>query len=357
MGFDGGTNQGRVWLSPDGISWSEPASGLFAAYKSIGVLEATSRWYLTTGTEPGRGEGDLGGPTQLYRSADGRHWDAVGVATNERYSYRAVGDVFLRQSNDGTSSAATTIEVSDDAEHWTVLKSSGLDQRPLDVSDTSALAHVGARIYARSIGLPDSPNPHPLPLILGTSDAQSWQALDPQPPSPVGSLAGVDNGLVTVSNNVDECLYVPDQDPDPRLQLCGRHQIVRFLASGSRQWVTLTSSAPATPDVWAPITSFGGQLVQFVLGLDRHVTVATSADGRAWSVPPDLSIDTLRRDEPDRRHGASWPPLLATSGTTIVGVATIENASGRAGFATNLIIGTLRSATAPPPVVAGNDRS
>ncbi|MFT3852282.1 MAG: hypothetical protein QM733_06050 [Ilumatobacteraceae bacterium] len=313
MGFDDERNQGRVWFSPDGLTWEEPALDVFDA-KAVGAPAATSEaFYVIAVTNPDRlpnsHEGDpVPNDAHLYRSVDGRTWERWGDVLSHIDRIAAAGDTLLRLD------AGSLL-------FWSV---DGLTWTPATVPEAPAFIGLGD-------GNAFTPGPGPWyifgsrddgPVLWQSDDARTWTEI-PAPPGG-GRPVPTDDGLVSVFNpDTQRCTLKPlDTVPtdaagwqtrlDAQWQCAAQLTTVRLDAS-SNTWVTVPEPGPGPTPIFTRLVRLGNVLVAPIIGPDRTLTIWT-ADQSSLHWQPDPSTTISFGDD----TGSPQQPLVVASGDRVV---------------------------------------
>ena len=297
MGFDGQRNQGRVWFSTDGLSWTEPALDLFDALVVSRPVATSTAFYVAAATNADRTPQDEGegqpslADAFLYRSVDGVSWERWGAPLGELpVGLAGVGDGLLR-----TAWSPDRDELvpwwSADGASWSRAQFS--DERvglPLDRNAVTVdgIHYVGGRrSTARQAGLD----------IWSSRDGSIWERL-PSPPAE-GALTAAAGDLVLVT--------------DPPAQATYRYDLAR------QQWIEVASGndgAPSTPATPVPV---GDLLVAPTVAADGSMTVwTTSTTDIAWRPEPASTIqpDSVAGGQPQSVAVAASPDRVVIASTT-----------------------------------------
>lgn len=272
MGFENmDDGQGRVWFSPDGETWEPVAYDLF---REQGVeVTATTEAYYAVAT-PEQDEGDPARPGQLYRSFDGRTWEAVGGARLGFGSVAVAGDVLIRSApgSDG-------VTVSDDGESW---EPASFDGAAVDgLPWPPRFAELGGTSYTSTVDVDLGAQP-----FWASSDGRAWTSI-PAPSAP-GFPVAASSGLASlVVTNGEECTAPAGAEPDEALEIqraCRLLLRVEQWTPGDEDWTPIGQLVVPTavfPRTWV----FGNQLVAAIERPDGGLSVWMSADGAMWSNP------------------------------------------------------------------------
>lgn len=296
MGFDDGKNQGRVWFSPDGLSWVEPALEVFDA-EAVGYPAATRDAFFVVAQSNtdrlGLGEGAAApNDAQLFRSVDGQRWEPWGDPWGAGGSLASTSDVLLRQQPD------RPLEWSPDGLTWapTSLGAETNNGLFLDLGHEGVIHGEGATYLRGEDGQEF--------VIWSSTDGQLWEAL-PAPPAG-GSVASVPDGLIVISDpREQECNDIASSLFDAGQTTSGGQVDVEALDEAMRsQWECATQPDiyrfDETTRVWTPSTSHPGEtpqvpavvrlantLVAALIEPDKAMTAWTAAaDSLTWVEQP-----------------------------------------------------------------------
>lgn len=324
MGFDDGRNQGRVWFSPDGLTWEEPALDVFDA-KYVGAPAATSEaFYVVASTNPDRlpnagGEDPAPNDAQIYRSVDGRTWEPWGSVLGSA-TIAAAGNTLLRLD------ASSQLFWSSDGLTWTPATVPA-DPAFVSLGDGNAFAPGPGPWYL--VGARDGG-----PVLWQSDDARTWTEL-PAPPS--GGLPVLTAGGLVNLFNADEqrcndqaviAFGAPPHDPtesaqrlDAQWQCAARLTAVR-LDPSSDTWVTVPEPGPGPTPIFTRLARVGDVLVAPIIGPDRTLTIWT-ADQSSLNWQPDASTTISLGDN----TGSPQPALIAASEerVVVIGPATADS--------------------------------
>jgi hypothetical protein len=339
MGFDDGRNQGRVWYSPDGLVWQEPALELFDA-KSVGLPVALGdAYYVVAQSNPdrlGRTEGTPGpADAQLYRSTDGLTWEPWGEPWGDAGSLASTGRVLLRSAGVGS------LQWSDDGLIWNTatFPDGAVDGAGFDMW-TGGVIHDADTAYLRGFVGDEF-------VVWSSTNGSEWHQL-PAPPAG-GNIAAVPDGLIIVSNprETDCANLSATARTDARQRAASDPSGAPFLAALDAEWSctaqpdiyrydtasatwSLTATTPDATPIIPAVTSIGTTVIAPVVDEDRSMTIWTAPiDSLDWQPQPNTRIDLA---------GAGGSPgiaAVAASDDTAIVITTDH----RAGQATAVLVG------------------
>lgn len=346
MGFDDGRNQGRVWHSPDGVTWTEPAIDTFDAKTVLGAAANDDAFYVLAATNADRtpeqeGEGTVHLPdVQIYRSTDGIDWSPWGEPNGGTMSIAAAGDVVLRQ----TQTEPDRIEWSTNGESWTVSEfPEGDDVALLGVPGLAGNDDLGA-MDGEVIYLPGFDGAGNFVIWASIDRGRSWDRL---PPPPTGGVVVEVPGGLLVAYNPDEerCgQRAADQasddlhisDPVAYADLvwsCAAELDMLRYDTQTNTWAAVEAAGPGpTPQV-RPIRRVGNALVAPILEPGKALTVWTaSLDATDWEADATTTLEfdddagtpgTVAIAASDDRIVIASPDRLV-DGTTVLLVGTLD---------------------------------
>lgn len=310
MGFDDGRNQGRVWHSPDGVTWAEPAFDMFDAKTVLGATASDDAFYVLAATNADRtpdqeGEGTVHLPdVQIYRSTDGIEWSPWGEPNVATMNIAAAGDVVLRQ----TQTEADRIEWSTDGEAWSASEFPEGDDVVLLglgmlVSDADPTLIDSGVIYLP--GFVGDVSDDGFVIWASTDHGRSWHRL-PAPPTG-GAVVDVPGGVI-VGYNPDEevCMQGDDgttegsQSKDPIARdraltdsswTCAAHLRMLRYDTAANTWTSIAAVGPGPTPRMTPMRRVGNTLVIPILEPGKALTVWTaSLDATDWEADPTTTL-------------------------------------------------------------------
>lgn len=281
MGFDDAQNQGRVWHSPDGLAWEEPALDLFDPKTVEGLAATDDAYFVLAGTNPDRlglGEAAVSPDRQLFRSTDGRNWEPWGGPWGESGGVASTGEVLLRRSP-----PPGPVEWSIDGQDWTAATFSDgpVGDAFFDVS-TGGVVQADGITYLRGFAGTKS-------TVWSSSNGREWDRL-PTPPAG-GTVASVPGGIVVITNpRQQEC--AGGGDSNVQWSCTAQPDVYRY--DGETGVWTLASSRPGDTPVTPWIARLNNTLVAPLTESDKAMTVWTArADSLEWEQQPATRLEYI----------------------------------------------------------------
>lgn len=324
MGFDDGRNQGRVWHSADGMSWTEPAFDLFDAKAVFGTAASDDAFYVLAATNAdrtpqneGEGIGSLE-DAQIYRSTDGITWSPWGQENATTMGIAASGDHLLRQT------APNRLEWTTDGDTWTASTfSDGADDITLLDVNSSGLID-GEVTYLRGF----RGDANTFTVWASRDHGQTWDELPPPPAG--GFMVQTPDGLL-ISYNPDEqrCNQVINDafedfqssdsgtDSDAHLDAswnCAAKLGAARFDSQTNTWNVIDAAGPGpTPSLTATVR-LGDTLVTPILEPGKALTVWTaSLDANDWVPDPTTTLQFIANT-----GSPSLAPIAATDQRIVI---------------------------------------
>lgn len=342
LGVDDGKNQGRVWFSPDGLSWQEPALAQFDTMSIGSVVATTTAFYVLAFPNTDR---VASGPGVLYSSADGITWTPLG---NPPGSLDVVGDLLVSISDEHPATTTAQgilitdqlMQVSTDGATWTSATFVGADPTEQMSFPATPIVHSNTLHYVMTTESTAGTNV--VTRIWSTADGRTWTPL-PEPPI-LGPLIGTPDGPMLGDNTaLAECGPSSSTPIDAAAVTVIREEgwtcvgdtRLTVLPEGSSSWTTLEPTGIPPTQILQPIASDGDALIMPVTTTSHHLTLVASYDGGNNWLPQAADIDL----DPSGSNGSSpQRAVMATArGTTVFAVSVSSSTS--TGPGTVLVVG------------------
>ena len=313
MGFDDGRNQGRVWFSLDGSSWSEPALDVFDAKSMVGAPAATSQaYYVVAATNadrlPNSHEGDPApSSSRLYRSVDGHIWSPWGDQIGSIQQIAAAGNTLLRLDMDNQL-------------YWS---SDGLSWNATVIPGHPTLVTLGdGNAFSPGIGpwyiYGERNN---APALWQSTDAKTWTEIAAPPGG--GRPAATSAGLISLFDPdaqrcIDQQQTAISAEPDfhglADTQWACAHQLsVARYDDTTDSWTTAAPAGLGQGKTFGRLGALNDVVVAPILGPDRTMTIWTAdATGGPWQPDPHTTLNYTTND------GSPQPALIAVSTDRII---------------------------------------
>jgi hypothetical protein len=295
VGYDDQANQGRVWFSPDGLSWQEPAFDLFDALVVSRPVATSTAFFVVaasntdrTPADEGEGEGPLP-DARLYRSVDGVAWEPWGESLGELPMLASAGDGLLRFAMFG------------DRTLW--WSGDGLTWSRADFADGSG---DGGAFF---------PNFGPVMTFDGShyfngyrqgefavwvsDDGRTWRLVSSPPAT--GVIAAAGDRLILIADIDplscnDAVARVAQDDPititNDAPSNCRRTRTTYRYDSTAQSWQEVAADGPGLPPVAPNVTNVGDLLVATVIEPGGSMTAWTSLSiDIAWRPEPSSTLD------------------------------------------------------------------
>lgn len=326
MGFDDGRNQGRVWHSADGLSWSEPAFDVFDTKAVFGSAASDDAFFVLAATNAdrtpqneGEGTGTLD-DVQIYRSADGITWLPWGEPDSSIMGIATSGNHLLRQT------APNRLEWSTDGDTWMISEfpDGGNDITLLDVNASGLIA--GDVTYLRGF----RGDTNTFAIWASRDDGRSWTEL-PTPPAggfvvetPTGLLINYNPDEQRCNQGINDTFAEEYQTTDPgpdsgdvlddALWNCAtKLGTVRFDAE-TNSWNVIEAAGPGPTPSLTPIARIGNTLVTAILEPNKALTVWTaSLDATDWEPDPTTTLEFI-----DNTGSPGPGPIAATDQRIVI---------------------------------------
>lgn len=306
VGYDDQRNQGRVWFSPDGLTWQEPALDVFDTLVVSNPIATSTAFYVAAATNTDRtsddeGEAQLTLPdAYLYRSEDGFTWQRWGESLGELPLIAAAGDGVLRYTRPNSDrDPRDPVERpkwwSADGSSWSRAAFEGDDVGSVGllIDEFDAIAVAGTTYVAGYLHTDQGGEFG----FWSSADGLAWERL-PEPPGP-GQFVSAAGAPLLVGGPVSGTYRY---DPD------------------LRTWENVVSdgSSPAV----ASVEGVGDLLVAATAADSGSLTVWTSPNANLdWQPDPNSTV------QPDRDRVIVDAPLVAASGDRVVVAANLSSRS------------------------------